>query len=67
MTADVEQTPRSALATIAQVHDRMELPACDREAAEAAAGRDAKAENTRRAYGRGWAAFTAWTEAHDYR
>ena len=30
------------------------------------ASRDAKAANTRRAYGRGWAAFTAWADAHGY-
>ena len=46
----------------------MERSASDREAAEGVASgiRDAKADNTRRAYGKGWAAFTAWAEAHGY-
>ena len=28
--------------------------------------RNAKADNTRRAYGRSWAAFTSWAQAHGY-
>ena len=45
-----------------------ELAEPDREAAQAVASglRDAKAENTHRAYGRSWAAFTAWAQAHGY-
>ena len=68
MSADVEQTGSSALATIAQVQDRIELSGSDHEAAQAVASglRDAKADNTRRAYGRVWAAFAAWAEAHGY-
>ena len=39
-----------------------------RGGAEAVASgiRDAKADNTRRAYDKGWAAFTAWADAHGY-
>ena len=56
------------LATIQQLRNATELTEPDHDAAQAVAFglRDAKAENTRRAYGRSWAAFTAWAEAHGY-
>ena len=56
------------LATIQQLLNAPELTEPDYEAAQSVASglRDAKAENTHRAYGRSWAAFTAWAEAHGY-
>ena len=55
-------------ATIQQLHNAPELAEPDHEAAQAVASgiRDAKAENTHRAYGRFWAAFTSWAQAHGY-
>ena len=63
-----EEDPRSFLATTAQLQEDLELSTSDHDAAQAVAAglRDAKAANTRRAYGRGWAAFTAWADAHGY-
>ena len=68
MSADPEEERRSMLASTAHPQEDLELSANDREAAEAVASgiRDAKADNTRRAYGKGWAAFTAWADAHGY-
>ena len=55
-------------ATIQYLHNALELAEPDHEAAQAVASgiRDAKAENTHRAYGRSWAAFTSWAQAHGY-
>ena len=53
------------LATIQQFHNTPDLPEPDREAAEAVASgiRDAKADNTRRAYASAWHRFQAWADA----
>ena len=68
MSADPEEEGRSILAGTAQRQEGPALSASDREAAEAVASgiRDAKPDNTRRAYGKGWAAFTVWADAHRY-
>ena len=68
MSADLKEARRSILARTAHLQEDLELSASDREAAEAVASgiRDAKADNTRRAYDKGWAAFTAWADAHGY-
>ena len=65
---ETEEDPRSFLATTAQLQEDLALSSSDHDAAQAVAAglRDAKAANTRRAYGRGWAAFTAWADAHGY-
>ena len=65
---ETEEDPRSFLATTAQPQEDLELSTSDHDAAQAVAAglRDAKAANTRRAYGRGWAAFTTWADAHGY-
>jgi len=53
------------LATVHQFHSALDLSDRDREATEAIASglRDAKAENTRRAYSSAWRRFQVWTEA----
>ena len=53
------------LAPVQQLHDTPDLPERDREAAEAVASalRDAKADNTRRAYASAWRQFQTWAEA----
>ena len=53
------------LAAVQQLHNPRELSGRDREAAEAVAAglRDAKAENTRRAYGSAWRGFQAWADS----
>ena len=53
------------LATVRRLPNPLELPERDREAAEAVAAglRDAKPENTRRAYRSAWQQFQAWAEA----
>ena len=55
----------SDLVTIRQIHNPLELTERDREAAQAVASglRDAKADNTRRAYASAWLRFQAWAEA----
>ena len=55
----------SDLATIPELRDPLQLPERDREAAEAVASglRDAKADNTRRAYASAWQRFQAWADA----
>ena len=55
----------SDLVTIRQIHKPLELTERDREAAQAVASglRDAKADNTRRAYASAWLRFQAWAEA----
>ena len=55
----------SALDTVSQLHDSPELSPHDREAAQAVASglRDAKADNTRRAYASAWQRFQAWADA----
>ena len=55
----------TGLATIQQLHNTPDLPEFDREAAEAVASgiRDAKADNTRRAYASAWRRFQAWADA----
>ena len=65
---ETEEDPSSFLATTAQLQEDLEISTGDHDAAQAVAAglRDAKAANTRRAYGRGWAAFTAWADAHGY-
>ena len=65
---EAEDVRNSFLATTAQLQEDLELSTSDREAAQAVAAglRDSKAANTRRAYGRGWAAFTTWADAHGY-
>ena len=52
------------LATISHLHDTLDLSHRDREAAQAIASgfRDAKAENTRRAYASPWRQFRTWVE-----
>ena len=68
MAADLEEDRSYFLATTGPVEQDLELSEQDRAAAQAVADglRDAKAANTRRAYRRGWAAFTAWADAHGY-
>ena len=68
MTPDTEEDPGSFLTTTHPLEQDLELSTSDQDAAQAVAAglRDAKAANTRRAYGRGWAAFTTWAEAHGY-
>ena len=53
------------LAAVQQLHNPPELTGDDREAAQAVAAglRDAKAENTRRAYGSAWQGFQDWAES----
>ncbi len=53
------------LATIQQLHNTPDPPEFDREAAEAVASgiRDAKADNTRRAYASAWQRFQEWAGA----
>ena len=53
------------LAAVGQLHNPSELQQRDREAAQAVAAglRDAKAENTRRAYASAWRGFQDWGEA----
>ena len=53
------------LAAVGQLHNPSELQQRDREAAQAVAAglADAKAENTRRAYGSAWRGFQDWAEA----
>ena len=53
------------LAVVQQLHNTLDLPERDRGAAEAVAAglRDAKAENTRRAYASAWRQFRTWAEA----
>ena len=53
------------LAAVGQLNNPSELQQRDREAAQAVAAglRDAKAENTRRAYGSAWRGFQDWAEA----
>ena len=53
------------LAAVQQLDNTLDLPERDRGAAEAVAAglRDAKAENTRRAYSSAWRQFRAWAEA----
>ena len=53
------------LAVVRQLHNTLDLPERDRCAAEAVAAglRDAKAENTRRAYSSAWQQFRWWAEA----
>ena len=65
---EADQDNSSFLATTAQLQEDLQLSTSDYDAAQAVAAglRDAKAANTRRAYGRGWAAFTAWADAHGY-
>ena len=55
----------SDLVTIRQIHNPLELTERDREAAQAVASglRDAKADNTRRAYASAWLRFEAWADA----
>ena len=55
----------SDLDTVSQLHDSQELFHRDREAAQAVASglRDAKADNTRRAYASAWQRFQAWADA----
>ena len=55
----------TGLATVQQLHNTPDLPESDREAAEAVASgiRDAKADNTRRAYASAWHRFQAWADA----
>ena len=53
------------LAVVQQLHNALDLPERDRGAAEAVAAglRDAKAENTHRAYSSAWKQFRTWAEA----
>ena len=53
------------LAVVRQLRNTLDLPERDRGAAEAGAAgiRDAKAENTRRAYNSAWQQFRTWAEA----
>ena len=53
------------LAAVQQLPGSLELSGSDREAAQAVASglRDAKAENTRRAYASAWRQFQTWAEA----
>ena len=55
----------SDLVTIRQIHNPLELTERDHEAAQAVASglRDAKADNTRRAYASAWMRFQAWAAA----
>ena len=55
----------TGLAVVQQLHNTLDLPERDRGAAEAVAAglRDAKAENTRRAYASAWQQFRTWAEA----
>ena len=55
----------TGLATVHDLHESLELSGRDREAAQAVADgiRDAKAENTRRAYGSAWRGFQDWAES----
>ena len=68
MHPGMEENPGSFLATTHPLEQDLELSTSDQDAAQAVAAglRDAKAANTGRAYGRGWAAFTTWAEAHGY-
>ena len=54
----------SGLATIQQLHNTPDLPESDRAAAQAVASgiRDAKADNTRRAYACAWQRFQTWAD-----
>ena len=53
------------LASVQQFQNAPELQERDREAAQAVAAglRDAKAENTRRAYGSAWRGFQDWADS----
>ena len=57
------------LTAIPQLHNTLDLSRPDREAAEAVASglRDAKAENTRRAYASAWRRFQEWADAGGHR
>ena len=62
MSETLEEERRSILVSTAHLQEDLELSASDREAAEAVAEglRDAKATNTRRAYGSAWQDFCGW-------
>ena len=55
-------------ATVSQLHNSLELSQHDREAAQAVASglRDAKADNTRRAYASAWQRFQAWADTRGH-
>ena len=57
------------LATDPQIHDSLDLGSSDYEAAQAVASglRDAKADNTRRAYASSWRRFQEWADAGGHR